>query len=114
VQIVVNCETRLCSQFLGPGDHFLQSYGAIFTDRAATGSGNLKNSMSTSRYLLEVRYLLADGRVHLGTRVSRVRYYSCILYTFTKFRNLVLNLVHLNHHGWVQCGTSVCTPWRMV
>jgi hypothetical protein len=48
VQIVVNCETRLCSQFLGPGDHFLQSYGAIFTDRAATGSGNLKNSMGTA------------------------------------------------------------------
>ena len=47
MQIVVNCETRLCSQFLGPGDNFLQSYGAIFTDRAATGSGNLKNSMST-------------------------------------------------------------------
>jgi hypothetical protein len=47
VQIVVNCETRICSQFLGPGDHFLRSYGAIFTDRAATGSGNLKNSMST-------------------------------------------------------------------
>ena len=44
MQIVVNCETRLCSQFLGPGDNFLQSYGAIFTDRAATGSGNLKNS----------------------------------------------------------------------
>ena len=48
MQIVVNCETRLCSQFLGPGDHFLQSYGAIFTDRAATGSGNLKSSMSTA------------------------------------------------------------------
>ena len=47
MQIVVNCETRLCSQFLGPGDNFLQSYGAICTDRAATGSGNLKNSMST-------------------------------------------------------------------
>ena len=31
MQIVVNCETRLCSQFLGPGDNFLQSYGAIFT-----------------------------------------------------------------------------------
>jgi hypothetical protein len=31
VQIVVNWKTRLCSQFLGPGDHFLQSYGAIFT-----------------------------------------------------------------------------------
>ena len=47
MQIVVNCETRLCSQFLGPGDNFLQSYGAIFTDRAATGSGNLMDSMST-------------------------------------------------------------------
>ena len=47
MQIVVNCETRLCSQFLGPGDNFLQSYGAICTDRAATGSGNLKSSMST-------------------------------------------------------------------
>ena len=47
MQIVVNCETRLCSQFLGPGDHFLQSYGAIFTDRAATGSGSLMEPMST-------------------------------------------------------------------
>ena len=53
MQIVVNCETRLCSQFLGPGDNFLQSYGAIFTDRAATGSGNLKNSMSTTKVLLK-------------------------------------------------------------
>ena len=48
MQIVVNCETRLCSQFLGPGDNFfLQSYGVIFTDRAATGSGNLMDLMST-------------------------------------------------------------------
>jgi hypothetical protein len=47
VQIVVNCGTRLCNQFLGSGDHFLQSYGAIFTDLAATGSGKLKKSMST-------------------------------------------------------------------
>ena len=47
MQIVVNCETRLCSQFLGPGDNFLQSYGAIFTDRAATGSGNLVDQVST-------------------------------------------------------------------
>ena len=47
MQIVVNCETRLCSQFLGPGDNFLQSYGAIFTDRAATGSGSLMDPMST-------------------------------------------------------------------
>jgi hypothetical protein len=48
VHIVVNCETRLCSQFLGPGDNFLQSYGAIFTDRAATGSGSLMDPMSTA------------------------------------------------------------------
>ena len=48
MQIVENCETRLCSQFLGPGDNFLQSYGAIFTDRAATGSGSLTKPMSTS------------------------------------------------------------------
>jgi hypothetical protein len=47
VQIVMDCETRLCSQFLGPVDNFLRSYGAIFTDRAATGSGNLMDSMST-------------------------------------------------------------------
>ena len=47
MQIVMNCETRLCSQFLGPGDNFLQSYGAIFTDRAATGSGNLGDQVST-------------------------------------------------------------------
>ena len=48
MQIVVNCDTRLCSQFLGPGDNFLQSYGAIFTDRAATGSGSLTKPMSTT------------------------------------------------------------------
>ena len=54
MQIVVNCETRLCSQFLGHGDNFLQSYVAICTDRAATGSGNLKKSMSTGTEL--VRY----------------------------------------------------------
>jgi hypothetical protein len=48
VQIVVNCETHLCSQFLGPGDNFLQSYGAIFTDRAAAGSGSLMEPMSTA------------------------------------------------------------------
>ena len=47
MHIVVNFETRLCGQFLGPGDHFLQSYGAIFTDRAATGSGSLMDPMST-------------------------------------------------------------------
>ena len=49
MQIVVHCETRLCSQFLGPGDNFLQSYGAIFTDRAATGSGSLMEPMSTGK-----------------------------------------------------------------
>jgi hypothetical protein len=45
----MNCETRLCSQFLGPGDNFLQSYayGAIFKNRAATGSGSLMDPMST-------------------------------------------------------------------
>ena len=53
MQIVVNCETRLCSQFLGPGDNFfLQSYGAIFTDRAATGSGSLMEPMSTKFSML--------------------------------------------------------------
>ena len=46
-QIVENRETQLSSPFLGPGDNFLQSYGAIFTDRAATGSGNLMDLMST-------------------------------------------------------------------
>jgi hypothetical protein len=46
---------RLCSQFLGPGDllffflFFVQSYGAIFTDRAATGSGNLVDQVSTAK-----------------------------------------------------------------
>jgi hypothetical protein len=44
----VNCETRLCSQLLGPGDNFLQSYGTIFTERAATGSGRLMDTMSTA------------------------------------------------------------------
>jgi hypothetical protein len=47
MQIVVNCETCRCSQFLGPGDNFSQSYRAIFTDRAATGSGSLMDPMST-------------------------------------------------------------------
>ena len=63
MQIVVNCETRLCSQFLGPGDNFLQSYGVIFTDRAATGSGNLMDLMSTmvesrSIFVKEIRFFL--------------------------------------------------------
>ena len=70
MQIVVNCETRLCSQFLGPGDNFLQSYGAIFTDRAATGSGNLKNSMSTQ---------------YLGTCTTKFS-----IHTSTKFSTAVL------------------------
>ena len=61
MQIVVNCETHLCSQFLGPGDNFLQSYGAIFTDRAAGGSGNLMDLMSTTAVLNLV--------VACGTRV---------------------------------------------
>jgi hypothetical protein len=45
----MNCGTRRCSHFLGPRDNFLQSYGAIFTDRAATGSGtsSLMDPMST-------------------------------------------------------------------
>jgi hypothetical protein len=51
VQIVVNCETRLCSQFLGHVDRFFfffgQSFGAFLTDRAATGLGNLVDQVST-------------------------------------------------------------------
>jgi hypothetical protein len=70
VQIVVNCETRLCSQFLGPGDNFLQSYGAIFTmiftDRAATGSGNLKNSMSTPQSVQLCTRPCRSTAVHSG------------------------------------------------
>ena len=62
MQIVVNCETRLCSQFLGPGDNFLQSYGAIFTDRAATGSGSLMEPMSTLRYQeTEIIYIFSKS-----------------------------------------------------
>jgi hypothetical protein len=47
VQIVVNCETRLCSQFLGPGDHFLQSYGAIFY---GSGSDRIGQSEKFDEY----------------------------------------------------------------
>jgi hypothetical protein len=68
VQIVVNCETRLCSQFLGPGDNFLQSYGAIFTDRAATGSGSLMEPMST-KFSICVPY---SGSTRVHTRVLTV------------------------------------------
>ena len=67
MQIVVNCETRLCSQFLGPGDHFfLQSYGTIFTDRAATGSGSLTEPMSTGTSDVQVPVLV----LNLVDRVS--------------------------------------------
>ena len=65
-------ETRLCSQFLGPGDHFLQSYGAIFTDRAVTGSGNLVDQVSTydrqkiNAYELVARARRARARVSIN------------------------------------------------
>ena len=72
MQIVVNCETRLCSQFLGPGDNFLQSYGAICTDRAATGSGNLKSSMRTtkSRTPVPMPWVGAAERTHLSRLIT--------------------------------------------
>jgi hypothetical protein len=48
VQIVVNYETRLCSQFLGPGIiYFLQSYGAIFY---GSGSDRIGQSEKFDEY----------------------------------------------------------------
>ena len=53
MQIVVNCETRLCSHFLGPGDHFLQSYVAIFY-----GSGSDRIGQSGGIEVLNVKQTL--------------------------------------------------------
>ena len=80
MQILVNCETRLCSQFLGPGDNFLQSYGAIFTDRAATGSGSLMDTMSTAHKLSRGHLHVAGyffeytncARIHMDMTYARI------------------------------------------
>jgi hypothetical protein len=63
VQIVLNCETRLCSQFLGPGDlffFFLQSYGTIFY---GSGSDRIGQSGGSREYPVPGRSpnLVTDG-----------------------------------------------------
>jgi hypothetical protein len=47
VQIVVNCETRLCSQFLGPGDHF---FAKLWCDFYGSGSDRIGQSEKFNEY----------------------------------------------------------------
>ena len=50
MQIVVNCETRLCSQFLGPGDNF---FAKLWCDFYGSGSDRIGQSDGFDEY----RYL---------------------------------------------------------
>ena len=47
MQIVVNCETRLCSQFLGPGDNF---FAKLWCDFYGSGSDRIGQSDGTDEY----------------------------------------------------------------
>ena len=47
MQIVVNCETRLCSQFLGPGDNF---FAKLWRDFYGSGSGRIGQSDGFDEY----------------------------------------------------------------
>ena len=52
MQIVVNCETRLCSQFLGPGDHFF--FAKLWCDFYGSGSDRIGQSEKFDEYLLNL------------------------------------------------------------
>ena len=47
MQIVVNCETRLCSQFLGPGDKF---FAKLWCDFYGSGSDRIGQSEKFDEY----------------------------------------------------------------
>ena len=47
MQIVVNCETRLCSQFLGPGDNF---FAKLWCDFYGSGSDRIGQSEKFDEY----------------------------------------------------------------
>ena len=55
MQIVVNCETRLCSQFLGPGDKF---FAKLWCDFYGSGSDRIGQSEKFDEYGL---YTLLRG-----------------------------------------------------
>ena len=52
MQIVVNCETRLCSQFLGPGDKF---FAKLWCDFYGSGSDRIGQSEKFDEYLAFTR-----------------------------------------------------------
>ena len=47
MQIVVNCDTRLCSQFLAPGDNF---FVKLWRDFYGSGSDRIGQSDETDEY----------------------------------------------------------------
>ena len=47
MQIVVNCGTRLCSQFLAPGDNF---FVKLWCDFYGSGSDRIGQSDETDEY----------------------------------------------------------------
>ena len=61
MQIVVNCETHLCSQFLGPGDNF---FAKLWRDFYGSGSRRIGQSDG----FLEYAYNVACSREHKARR----------------------------------------------
>ena len=54
MQLVVNCETRLCSQFLGSGDHFFLIYffAKLWCDFYGSGSDRIGQSEKFDEYFV--------------------------------------------------------------
>jgi hypothetical protein len=63
VQIVVNCATRLCSQFLGPGDNF---FVKLWCDFYGSGSDRIGQSDGTDEYLVFKRGSAPEGGIFRG------------------------------------------------
>ena len=57
MQIVVNCETRLCSQFLGPGDNF---FAKLWCDFYGSGSDRIGQSDGFDEYTKSVVSAVLD------------------------------------------------------
>ena len=78
MQNVENCETRLSSLFLGPGDHFLAKLWQFRSDRETTESGNLGDQRSTTKFLVRIQPMNSVSLSHgflryegAGRRVTR-------------------------------------------
>ena len=82
MQIVVNCETRLCSQFLGPGDKFFAKLWCDFYGSGSDRIGQSEKFDEYSRIYIILGYTLLNLlpcevlQLYLGTEVyTRVRPY---------------------------------------